>query len=202
MLLLDEHIDIITERLRADGIKDEKLLADLLDHICCHVEAHTGNEDFDKLLREAMLTVAPGGMHEIEEERYFLFHFQKQITMKRLLFFGGFATTFLFTTGITFKLMHWPGASAMLVLGNLGLIFTGILIAGNALKNLKAHSSAFRVRIFVGVLSAMLISTGSIFKIQHWPSASILFVLGMLLLNFIFLPMFFYQLYRQSVAKI
>lgn len=202
MLLLDTYIDIIDDRLKQGGIKDPRLHADLLDHICTYIEEQDGNEDFEELLHDALYALAPNGVHEIEEERFFLFHFQKQITMKRILFFGGFATTFLLSTGFTFKLMHWPGASILLVLGNVSLLFTMMIIAANAIKNIQAHSAAFRIRIFTGVLAAILIGTGSIFKVQHWPGASIQFVSGMLLLNFIFLPMFFYQLYRQSIAKI
>lgn len=201
MLLPDSYIDIIDARLREGGIKDDKLHADLLDHICTYIEEHEGDQGFEELLQQALRAVAPGGVHEIEEERYFLFHFQKQITMKRILFFGGFATTFLISMGIMFKLMHWPGASIMLVWGNASLIFTMVLVAANAFKNIKVHSAAFRLRIFAGVVSAILIGTGSIFKAHHWPGASIMFVLGMVILNFIFLPMFFYHLYRQSIAK-
>ena len=122
--------------------------------------------------------------------------------MKKVLFFSGFAATFLFTTGFTFKLMHWPGASVILVSGYLGVILTSILIAFNALRHATRHSSSTMFRIFAGVLAALLISIGSIFKLQHCPSANIQFVLGILVLNFFFLPIFFYQLYKQTVARI
>lgn len=201
MLLLDHHIDIISEKLTKGGIKDPRLHDDLLDHMCTYIEQQD-DCDFDMLLQQALQLLAPNGVHEIEEERYFLFHFQKQLTMKRILFFSGFATTFLITTGLTFKLMHWPGATMLLSTGYFGVLVTIMMIAANAIKNKSAHSAAFRVRIFTGVIAAMLIASGSLFKIQHWPSANIQFVLGMLLLNFIFLPMFFFQLYKQSVAKI
>lgn len=201
MQLYDEHIDIISQRLTADGIKDPRLHADLLDHICTYIE-EAEEDNFEILLLEAMQLLAPDGMHEIEEERFFLFHFHKQLTMKKILFFSGFAATFLFTTGFTFKLMHWPGASMILILGYLGVILTSGLIAANALRNNNRHSPATMFRIFAGVAAALLISVGSIFKLQHWPTASIQFVLGIFVLNFFFLPMFFYQLYRQSVSRI
>lgn len=200
MELLDEHIDAISSRLTTEGIKDARLHADLLDHICTYIECREDEAPFDRLLSEAMLLLAPNGMHEIEEERFFLFHFQKQITMKRILFFSGFAATFLITSGFTFKLMAWPGANVMMVLGYLFLFISVMLIAANAMKHINEHSAAYRVRIFTGVIAAVLMIVGAVLKIGHMPGASILFVLGMLLFNFIFLPMFFYQLYRKSIS--
>jgi hypothetical protein len=200
MLLQDEHIDTISRKLKDGGIVDARLHADLLDHICCFIEEQ-GREDFDMLLIQAIHLLAPNGLNEIEEERYFLFHFHKQLTMKRILFFCGFATTFLFTTGFTFKLMHWPAAIIFLIGSYLALILTTALIASNAVRNARSHSLAFNVRIFTGVLAAFLIAVGSIFKLLHYPSANIQFVSGVFLLNFVFLPLFFYQLYNQSLSK-
>jgi len=47
-------------------------------------------------------------------------------------------------------------------------------------------------------LSCFLISTAVLFKIMHWPSASIMLVTGVALLNFGFLPVFFYQKYKAA----
>jgi hypothetical protein len=200
MWLLDEHIQVISKRLTEGGVKDGRLHADLLDHICSYLEEQEG-DDFDVLLQQSFHLLAPNGVHEIEEERFFLFHFHKQLTMKKILFFSGFATTFLLTTGFTFKQLHWPGANVLLTIGNFGLIVTILLIASNGIKQASNHTTAFNVRIFTGVIAAMLIAVGSIFKLFHFPTANIQFVLGILLLNFVFLPLFFYQLYKQSVSR-
>jgi hypothetical protein len=40
----------------------------------------------------------------------------------------------------------------------------------------------------LGLVAAMIISTGTIFKIEHWPAAAILIIFGMLTLVLIFLP--------------
>ncbi len=196
MLLYDEQIEQISEKLSQGGVKDAKLHADLLDHICCYLEEQDGN-DFETMLGQALKLLAPNGVHEIEEERFFLFHFQKQLTMKKLLFFSAFATTFLLTSGFTFKLMHWPGANVLLIFGNVALISTILIIAMNGIRQAKYNTTAYNVRIFVGVVAALLIAAGSIFKFFHFPGANIQFVLGIFLLNFVFLPMFFFQLYKK-----
>ncbi|RYZ53145.1 MAG: hypothetical protein EOP49_07910 [Sphingobacteriales bacterium] len=201
MQLRDEHILAIEQRLHKEGIRDQQLHAELLDHICSYIEESDSNA-FELLMQDAFQMLAPAGMHEIEEEQYFLLHLNKQLTMKKIMFFSGFATTFLLTSGITFKQLHWPGASIMLVSGFAGLIITILLIAANAYRHRDNHTAAHNVRIYTGIAAALLIAVGSIFKFFHLPSANIQFVLGMLLLNFIFLPLFFFQLYRQSVARI
>ncbi len=45
----------------------------------------------------------------------------------------------------------------------------------------------------LGYLAAVLSSTGLLFKIQHWQGASILLILGIAMLNFGFLPLWFYR---------
>lgn len=51
----------------------------------------------------------------------------------------------------------------------------------------------------LGFLAAFLASTGILFKQMHWPSANICLVLGVFILNFGFLPLYFYERYRESV---
>ena len=48
----------------------------------------------------------------------------------------------------------------------------------------------------LGFLCCFLISTAILFKIMHWPAASVMLVTGVALLNFGFLPAYFYQKYR------
>jgi hypothetical protein len=47
-------------------------------------------------------------------------------------------------------------------------------------------------------ISCFLISTAVLFKIMHWPSASVMLVSGVVFLNFGFLPAFFYQKYKAA----
>ena len=45
----------------------------------------------------------------------------------------------------------------------------------------------------LGFLATFLLSTGIMFKIFHWPYAGIILFSGFLVLNFGFLPMFFFR---------
>ncbi|MCW4469866.1 hypothetical protein OGH69_12875 [Flavobacterium sp. MFBS3-15] len=44
-----------------------------------------------------------------------------------------------------------------------------------------------------GFLASFLLSSGIMFKMMHWPSASIQLIVGFIVLNFGFLPVYFYQ---------
>jgi hypothetical protein len=50
----------------------------------------------------------------------------------------------------------------------------------------------------LGFLTSLLFSFGAMFKMMHWPFANILMFTGFLVLNFGFLPAYFYKKYRAA----
>jgi hypothetical protein len=48
----------------------------------------------------------------------------------------------------------------------------------------------------LGFLTCFLVSTGVMFELFHWPYSGKIMFSGFLLLNFGFLPVFFYQKYK------
>jgi hypothetical protein len=56
-----------------------------------------------------------------------------------------------------------------------------------------------RMRSISGAAGGLIIGAGSVFKIMHWPGANILTLLGMLLIIFVFVPLFFWQLYKREI---
>ncbi|MCX6311764.1 MAG: hypothetical protein NT084_09020 [Bacteroidetes bacterium] len=59
------------------------------------------------------------------------------------------------------------------------------------LLTFKNYYTMKKVMIISGTISAIAVVFGSIFKIQHWPGASVMFLLAVLLLSFVFLPLLF-----------
>jgi hypothetical protein len=57
-----------------------------------------------------------------------------------------------------------------------------------------------RAVYLIGFLASFTLSTGFIFKIMHWPGASILMLTGFLMLNIGFLPLYFYDKYKSAKA--
>ncbi|MFL9836083.1 hypothetical protein ABS768_01145 [Flavobacterium sp. ST-75] len=52
-----------------------------------------------------------------------------------------------------------------------------------------------------GLISTLFICIGILFKVMHWPWASISLVIGFFFLIFGFLPLFFYQKYKLSFTR-
>ncbi len=74
--------------------------------------------------------------------------------------------------GLLFKVQHYPGGSSLLILG--GLMFVlGFCINRDSFLGQK--SSIF---IVLQSLSVMLILVGFLFKVQHYPGASMMTILG------------------------
>lgn len=69
------------------------------------------------------------------------------------------------------------------------------------LINSKKEAIMKKVMFSLGYIAASLITTGTLFKIQHWPMASIMLVLGIAILNLGFLPLYFIDRYKKSMAS-
>lgn len=119
--------------------------------------------------------------------------------MKRIIYGFGFLAAFLISTGLMFRIMHWPGATILLFVGFTSLLMTMFAIAGNAMKYFKVNTTMDNVRTLTGIIAGLLIASGNLFKLNYYPSANIQMVTGMCLLNFVFMPLFFYQLYKRSL---
>jgi len=115
MTLDEEHIDLIYDDIRNNGVTDDEIAESLLDHICCAIESSDA-EDFESAYATAITQFGPEGIPKIQEETIQLLT-HKEETMKKTMFVLGYIAAFLSTTGLLFKLQHWPGAAIMLTLG-------------------------------------------------------------------------------------
>ena len=106
---------------------------------------------------------------------------------------GGIA----FMAGVLFKVMHWPGASALLITGwtVLLLFFLPFLL----FMQLKSATSAKQKMIYIiGVVALIIFETATAFKVFHWPGASVLMIVGSVFLFSVFVPMFSYMKFKES----
>ena len=142
-----------------------------------------------------------GQLREIEFELFFIMNFNKQISMKKAIFLIGFLGVFLLSCGTMFKLMHWPGANVMLVLSNSFVLITMMILLVHLFSFTRNRSKMFWFRSLTGTFSIMLIASGLLFKFFHMPSAGIQFTLGTVIFNVLFLPMFFYHIYKNGIVR-
>ena len=94
---------------------------------------------------------------------------------------GGFITAILLI-GVLFKAMHWPGAGLMIVLGASSLSMYVILVAGIvnfSLSSSKKDENIFGSKSKLLSLSTSVVIIGLLFKIQHWPGAGMMLIVGL-----------------------
>ncbi len=84
---------------------------------------------------------------------------------------------FLIVAGTLFKLMHWPGAGIMTVLG-FSTLSTVILLLAVLIRSAKEYSPTFQKVLKAGMFSFSIFSLGILFRIQHWPGGEMMFLIG------------------------
>jgi hypothetical protein len=202
--LSDNQFKYLEQQLASSGINRQGLLHDLLDHYCCLTEHYMQQGvDFEAAACMALNELAPDGLKAIETDLEFLLTFKFQLSMKRMLFLGGFLASFGQTAYVLFRFMHWPGSNAMLFMACAALFFMVIPALLVELKQSYANfSTQNKIRFLAGLIGITLFGLGSAFKMLHWPVANIQIVLGTVILALIFFPLYFWQQYQKSVNQL
>jgi hypothetical protein len=194
-----EQVNII-ERLINEAVADELLQLELVDHVCCAIEdALKLGQSFDQALNSALYELNPDGASAIEQELLFLLTLQIPIIMKKLLYGCGFIAATGITSGLMFRQFHWPGSVVLMFLGSAALLIAMITLLVHIVKFPGIMTMQSRIRLLAGSLGGILVASGTMFKIQHFPSANIQVGLGMILLIVLFIPLFFWELYQREL---
>ena len=120
--------------------------------------------------------------------------------MKKIIYFIALITTFLIVSGSLFKIMHWPGAAVMIILGSFSFAFLFIPLI--ILKKFKEESfSKDQIIYSLGIILGTVLGLGFIFKIMHWPMATILMLSSIILFNFLYVPAYFISRYNRDELR-
>ena len=120
--------------------------------------------------------------------------------MKKTIYFIALITTFLIVSGSLFKIMHWPGAAVMIILGSFSFAFLFIPLI--ILKKFKEESfSKDQIIYSIGIILGTVLGIGFIFKIMHWPMATILMLSSIILFNFLYVPAYFISRYNRDELR-
>jgi len=117
--------------------------------------------------------------------------------MKKLIYISGIIIAIVLTLGTSFKIQHWPGAGILLTIS---IVFFALFFIPAALLNnyQKEKKNAY---LYISIFLTLLISfTAALFKIQHWPGAGILVMIGLIVPFVIFLPAYI-SYYNRSANK-
>ncbi len=112
--------------------------------------------------------------------------------MKKSVYIAGISCAILILFGCIFKIMHWPGASVMII-SSVSLFCFWFL--PSALMN-SYETMPLKKMKTLHIVSFVVFSVcmmGVLFKVMHWPGASVLLLLGILLPFIVFLPVYLYH---------
>lgn len=180
-------IELIARDIRRQDINYSHLFDELVDHVCCDIEYEMdGGLSFDEAYRKVKLRFAPGRFREIQKETLFAVD-SKYRFMKNTMKISGIVGTIMFGVAALFKIQHWPGAGIMMTLGAFILAFIFLPSALGVLW--KETHNKNRIFLFVSTfLTGFLFIAGTLFKVQHWPTAGIILTLSAAFAILMFLP--------------
>jgi glucose-6-phosphate-specific signal transduction histidine kinase len=95
----------------------------------------------------------------------------KLTAMKNKMYIVGLVSVMLIGLGGTFKINHFPGASILLTLGIVALSFVFFPVA--FISAYRQNKSKNGFIYLTAALMAIILFTGALIKIMHWPGASI-----------------------------
>jgi len=199
--LTKKDIEFITQIINNSSIKSAQMKEDLIDHFCCAVEEEMKKgESFSKSYDMAYQYICPDGFDEIQRETIFLLTSKKIKRMKRLLYLSGYLSAIGITTSFFMKLNHIAGAQiALLVTTALFvLVFLPALFV-NLYKRDLTKSTSDKLKYIFGFLGILIFILSVLFKISHWPGATMIFLSSVVIINFAFFPLLFFKMYRKSV---
>ncbi len=201
--LTEKEIDLISKDIDQQGLTYIQLKNEILDHICCQIEVEMDqglifNHAYSKVKEEM-------GKRRIREIQHITLSLisKKYRRMKRIMYILGVTAPILILAGAAFKVNHWPGASVILTLALLitGLFFLPIFVMVR-IRDTRRQDQPVPLGLYLsGLIPGILIILGSLFKVQHWPGASVMLTLGLTGLAFIFLPMYASYRIREAGEK-
>jgi hypothetical protein len=117
---------------------------------------------------------------------------------KRLfLFISGFLAGMLFILGTLFKIQHWPGSGMILALAAVsGLLF--FVPALFARRMSEQPDKAKKPVYILGAAGTIFFAAGMFFKMQHWPAATFLLALGLILLGVLAFPWYTFLTWKEE----
>jgi len=198
----DQQIDYILDDIKRNGIQMEDLQLNLLDHVCCLLEQQLKDgDDFEFFYHKTIRQFYSKELKEIEAETVQLLTFKNYFMMKKIMITAGVFSTFSFLLGSLFKIMFWPGAAVLMTLAIAVFCFFFLPMLF-ILKTKEVNTGLEKMVIALGTVLGILFCLSILFKVQHWPGATMLLFAMMLFAFFIFIPLYFFSGYRKPETRL
>ncbi len=104
MILNQTQIDSISDYVLNEGVTDDLLKEDLIDHLSCKTEEIINSKglDFETAFEMAKLKCSPNGPQEFERDLKLLTTFKPNTIMRKIAFIGGYASALCFMLAVLF----------------------------------------------------------------------------------------------------
>ena len=194
----DEQITYMLQQITAQGIANEGLRDNILDHVCCLIEnSKEPVDDFELCFQNYLKQFYQNKLQEIELETQLLINFKHYYQMKKFMLLSGIAGAGILVIGNLFKFMHWPGTGILILVGIslLSLLFIPLLFF---IKLKENPTGTQRWILGVGTVLAILFCLSVLFKIFHWPYANILGNISTFGAILIFAPMYLVNSFKSK----
>jgi hypothetical protein len=195
--IIDDNYDRIKSDLVRLGLSYDRLIDDMLDHVCCMVEEymHEG-EDFESSYSQVLDAIGEKSLPEIQHQT--LLNLDKKYQrMKNFTYIFGLSSAIITIVGSLFKRMHWPGAGILITVGMVLIVFVflPLYFITNHREQVERKNPVYAI---VGYLTIALLLAGAVFKIMHWPGAGYLIYasIGFILIGFI--PLYVVNVFQRS----
>ena len=195
--VIDDNYDRIRSDLVRLGLTYDRLMDDMLDHVCCMVEEgmEEGN-DFETSYHKVLDAIGERSLPEIQHQT--LLNLDKKFQrMKNFTYLFGLSSAIITIIGSLFKRMHWPGAGILITVGMVMIVFVflPLYFITNYKQQLEKKNPVYAI---VGYLTLALLLAGAVFKIMHWPGAGYLIYasIGFLLVGFV--PLYVVNAFQRS----
>ena len=188
--LSNRELEILNREIDKQGLTYTQLQKELLDHLCCDIEAKMDEGlEFLKAYEEVQQRLENNRIQEIQEETLLLIN-QKYRMMKKFMYILGTIAPSLLIIGAIFKLQHWPGAGVLIVLGSflLAAVYLPVFAMVSMRDTRKREKKVNKTLYVAGVITGFIFITGVLFKIMHWPGAGVSLTVSVLLTVVVFIP--------------
>ncbi len=197
---LDDNYERIKADLLSRGLSYDRLIDDVLDHVCCMVEEYMdGGSDFETSYSQVLEIIGDKSLPEIQHQT--LLNLDKKYQrMKNFTYIFGLMAALLTVLGSFFKRMHWPGAAILITVGIVlvVLVFLPLYFISMQKEQVEKKNPIYAI---VGYLTIALLLAGALFKIMHWPGAGRMLQVGTGFLIVGFIPLYVVNVFQKSGSK-
>lgn len=198
-IISTKEIEYITQIVNNSSIESNELRDDLIDHFCCAIEEEMQKgKTFKESYNSAYENICPDGFEEIQRESIFLLTSKKLKAMKRLMYLSGYLSAIGMTSSFFMKLNHIPGTqfALMSTAAIVMFVFLPALFINQYKRNLTKTISD-KLKYVFGFIGLTIFILAVLFKVSHWPGATALILVSLVLINFAFFPVLLLRMYKR-----